>query len=83
MRYFDPIKRKAARSASLGVFALTFCAITIWLYPNTGDTASLMHYQSGNRSSDGLRIWIEMLLGNRVVVRIDPDEPNPLARVDE
>jgi len=42
-----------------------------------------MHYQSGNRSSDGLRIWIEMLLGNRVVVRIDPDEPNPLARVDE
>ena len=31
----------------------------------------------------GLRIWIEMLLGNRVVVRVDPDEPNPLAGVDE
>lgn len=31
----------------------------------------------------GLRVWIEMLLGNRVVVRIDPDEPNPLAGVDE
>lgn len=29
----------------------------------------------------GLRIWIEMLLGNRVVVRVDPDEPNPLAGV--
>ena len=27
----------------------------------------------------GLRIWIEMLLGNRVVVRVVPDEPNPLA----
>ena len=26
----------------------------------------------------GLRIWIEMLLNNRVVVRVDPDEPNPL-----
>jgi hypothetical protein len=31
----------------------------------------------------GLRIWIEMLLGNRVVVRVDPDEPNPLAGLDE
>jgi hypothetical protein len=30
----------------------------------------------------GLRIWIEMLLGNRVVVRVDPDEPNPLAGVN-
>ena len=30
----------------------------------------------------GLRIWIEMLLGNRVVVRVDPDHPNPLAGVD-
>jgi hypothetical protein len=30
-----------------------------------------------------LRIWIEMLLNNRVVVRIDPDEPSPLAGVDE
>ena len=27
----------------------------------------------------GLRIWIEMLLGNRVVVRVEPDQPNPLA----
>jgi PPOX class probable F420-dependent enzyme len=31
----------------------------------------------------GLRIWIEMLLGNRVVVRLDPDQPNPLAGVNE
>ena len=31
----------------------------------------------------GLRVWIEMLLGNRVVVRVDPDEPNPLAGVNE
>jgi hypothetical protein len=31
----------------------------------------------------GLRIWIEILLGNRVVVRVDPDEPNPLAGVNE
>jgi len=31
----------------------------------------------------GLRVWIEMLLGNRVVVRLVPDEPNPLAGVDE
>jgi len=30
----------------------------------------------------GLRIWIEMLLGNRVVVCIDPDKPNPLAGVN-
>jgi general stress protein 26 len=27
----------------------------------------------------GLRVWIEMLLGKRVVVRVQPDEPNPLA----
>jgi hypothetical protein len=27
----------------------------------------------------GLRVWIEMLLNKRVVVRILPDEPNPLA----
>ena len=26
----------------------------------------------------GLRIWIEMLLDKRVVVRVQPDEPNPL-----
>ena len=31
----------------------------------------------------GLRIWIELLVGNRVVVRVDPDEPNPLAGIDE
>lgn len=31
----------------------------------------------------GLRVWIEMLLGKRVVVRLDPDEPNPLAGVNE
>jgi hypothetical protein len=31
----------------------------------------------------GLRIWIEMSLGNRVVVRVVPDEPNPLAGVNE
>jgi hypothetical protein len=31
----------------------------------------------------GLRIWIEMLLGNRVVVRVIPDEPNPLAGLNE
>jgi len=31
----------------------------------------------------GLRIWIEMLLGNRVVVRVDPDERNALAGVNE
>ena len=27
----------------------------------------------------GLRIWIEMLLNKRVVVRVQPDEPNPFA----
>ena len=27
----------------------------------------------------GLRLWIEMLLNKRVVVRVQPDEPNPLA----
>jgi len=27
----------------------------------------------------GLRPWIEMLLNKRVVVRVQPDEPNPLA----
>jgi hypothetical protein len=27
----------------------------------------------------GLRIWIEMLLGKRVVVSVEPDEPNLLA----
>jgi hypothetical protein len=31
----------------------------------------------------GLRVWIEMLLGNRVVVRLVPDKPNPLADVHE
>jgi len=31
----------------------------------------------------GLRVWIEMLLGNRVVVRVVPDEPNPLAGVND
>jgi hypothetical protein len=31
----------------------------------------------------GLRIWIEMLLGNRVVVRVNPDQPSPLAGVNE
>ena len=31
----------------------------------------------------GPRIWIEMLLGNRVVVRVDPDEPNLLVGVKE
>ena len=31
----------------------------------------------------GLRICIEMLLSNRVVVRVNPDEPNPLAGVNE
>jgi len=31
----------------------------------------------------GLRVWIEMLLGNRVVVRVAPDEPNPLDGLDE
>ena len=27
----------------------------------------------------GIRVWIEMLLGKRVVVRVQPDEPNPFA----
>jgi uncharacterized protein len=27
----------------------------------------------------GLLIWIQMLLNKRVVVRVQPDEPNPLA----
>ncbi|SRR6266478_4828105 len=27
----------------------------------------------------GLRVWIEMLLNKRVVVQVQPDEPNPLA----
>jgi hypothetical protein len=27
----------------------------------------------------GLRVWIEILLNKRVVVRIQPDDPNPLA----
>src|SRR5215472_5262909 len=31
----------------------------------------------------GLRVWIEMVLGNRVVVRVDPDEANLLAEVNE
>src|SRR5215470_4911202 len=31
----------------------------------------------------GLRVWIEMLLGNRVVVRVLPGEPNPLAGLNE
>lgn len=31
----------------------------------------------------GLRVWIEMLVGNRVVVRVAPDEPNPLDGLDE
>jgi PPOX class probable F420-dependent enzyme len=31
----------------------------------------------------GLRIWIEILLGNRVVVRLDPDQPNPLVGIND
>jgi len=31
----------------------------------------------------GMRVWIEMFLGNRVVIQISPDEPNPLAAVSE
>ena len=27
----------------------------------------------------GLRVWIKILLNKRVVVRIQPDDPNPLA----
>jgi uncharacterized protein len=26
----------------------------------------------------GLRVWVEMLLNQRVVVRVQPDDPNPL-----
>ena len=31
----------------------------------------------------GLRIWIEMLLNKRVVVRVQPDDPNPLAGLND
>jgi uncharacterized protein len=31
----------------------------------------------------GLRVWIEMLLNKRVVVRVEPDEPNLLAGYPE
>jgi len=31
----------------------------------------------------GLRVWIEMLLNQRVVVRVQPDEPNPLAGITD
>ena len=31
----------------------------------------------------GLRIWIEIIIGGRVVVRVQPDEPNPLAGVTD
>ena len=31
----------------------------------------------------GLRVWIEMLLNARVVVRVQPDEPNPVAGVTD
>ena len=31
----------------------------------------------------GLRVWIEMLLNMRVVVRVQPDEPNPLAGLSD
>lgn len=31
----------------------------------------------------GLRVWIEMRMGNRVVVRVQPDEPNPLAGLND
>lgn len=31
----------------------------------------------------GLRVWIEMLLNQRVVVRVQPDEPNPLAGISD
>jgi len=30
----------------------------------------------------GLRVWIEMLLNKRVVVRVHPDEPNPIPYSD-
>jgi hypothetical protein len=31
----------------------------------------------------GLRVWIEILLNKRVVVRIQPDDPNPLAGLND
>ncbi|HET6180829.1 MAG TPA: pyridoxamine 5'-phosphate oxidase family protein [Candidatus Sulfotelmatobacter sp.] len=31
----------------------------------------------------GLRLWIEMLLNQRVVVRVEPDDPNPLAGIND
>ena len=31
----------------------------------------------------GLLIWVEMLLKKRVVVRVQPDEPNPLAGITD
>jgi PPOX class probable F420-dependent enzyme len=31
----------------------------------------------------GLRIWVEILLGKRVVVRVEPDEPNPFAGLND
>lgn len=31
----------------------------------------------------GLRVWIEMLLNKRVVVRVQPDDPNPVAGVTD
>lgn len=31
----------------------------------------------------GLRVWIEMLLNQRVVVRVQPEEPNPLAGLSD
>jgi hypothetical protein len=31
----------------------------------------------------GLLIWIQMLAGKRVVVRVQPDEPNPLAGLSD
>jgi hypothetical protein len=31
----------------------------------------------------GLRVWTEMLLGKRVVVRVQPEGPNPLQGMDD
>lgn len=31
----------------------------------------------------GLRVWIEMLLNARVVVRVQPDEPNPVVGLSD
>ena len=31
----------------------------------------------------GLRVWIEMLLNKRVVVRVQPDDPNPLRGLND